>query len=341
MNFIAFYLPQYHPIPENDAVYGKGFTEWDNVREAVPLFNGHYQPHIPHKKIGYYSLLNKRFIEYQHDFAYQNGITSFCYYYYNFSGKTLLESPLKIIRNNQNIKNTYCLCWAHPGWYDNSKGPGAVFLQQHYSVENAVRLFLSVRGYFEDSRYITVGGHPLFLIWAPERHPMIREYADIFHEMAVRHGFSGLCLAGVEAYGPADPSALGLDCMVEFAPNWVPSSRVSAPEERPVRMDYQKTVYFMLNKTVPPYPRMRCAFPSWDNTPRRGMQGIACTGILPSLFCKALMYFSEYTKKILDDSMQYVFINAWNEWGEGCHIEPDEQYGTTFLDIIAQVAKKV
>ncbi|MBQ7607254.1 MAG: glycoside hydrolase family 99-like domain-containing protein [Desulfovibrionaceae bacterium] len=331
MQCVAFYLPQFHPIPENDAIYGKGFTEWDIVRQSKPLFPGHYQPHIPHKMVGWYNLLNEKFLAYQHDLAFSNGLTAFCYYYYNFAGHTLLEKPLQSVLRNRTIKNRFCLCWVHTDWYDNRIGPSATFIRQTYSRANARALFHALSPYFEDQRYITIDGRPLLLIWAAERHPMMQLYAETLREESQKHGFSDMCLAGVEAYAGMLPAHVGLDCMVEFAPNWRRENHVSQEGELPVRIDYGKTVSFMLHKEIPPYARMRCAFPGWDNTARRGIHGIACTGANPRLFKSMLDFLRSYTEKILPPAMQYIFVNAWNEWGEGCHIEPDERFGDSYL----------
>ncbi|MBQ7617334.1 MAG: glycoside hydrolase family 99-like domain-containing protein, partial [Desulfovibrio sp.] len=255
----------------------------------------------------------------------------------NFAGHTVLEAPLRKILKNKEIKNNFCLCWAHPGWYDNRLGPKAVFLKQDYSLVHAKPLFAKLRPYFEDPRYLRVGEQPMLLIWAPERHPTICSYAEILKEESQKHGYPGLYLLGVEAYEARTPESLGLDAMVEFAPNWLRENHVSLPNERPVRIDYDKTINFMLNKEVPAYLRLRCTFPAWDNTPRRGLQGIACVNIHPNVFKSALHFLSTYTEKILPKTHQYVFINAWNEWGEGCHLEPDQQYGTKYLDIVKQV----
>ena len=337
MQCIAFYLPQFHPVPENDAVYGPGFTEWDNVRAARPLFQGHYQPHIPHKTVGWYSLLNETFLVSQHEMAFRSGITAFCYYYYNFFGHTILEKPLKIIRNNPAIRNNYCLCWAHPGWYDNRVGPQAIFVRQDYALEHAKPLYWAMASYFEDPRYITIDGKPLLLLWAPERHPHLRAYTEILRKESHIHGLPGLCLAGVEAYTPSQPESLGLDCMVEFAPNWLPENHVSPPGVLPVQIDYDKTLTFMLHKEIPPYIRLRCTFPGWDNTPRRGLHGIACVNTSLASFEYALNFLAKYTKNVLPPSFQYLFINAWNEWGEGCHLEPDIRNGGKYIHAVKKI----
>jgi len=339
MKLIAFYLPQYHIIPENEQVYGKGFTEWNNVKNATPLFENHYQPHIPHKTIGYYSLVDEKFITLQHSIAYNAGVNAFCYYYYKFGEKNLLDEPLKIINESDIIKNNFCLCWAHFSWYNNKIGKESTFIEQIYNKTNAIKLAQDLKQYFCNPRYITIDGKPLLLIWAPERHPEMRLYAEILRQAAVGMGFSGICLAGVEAYKGMDPQACGLDCMVEFAPNWRVENHVSPPGELPRRIDYAATMKYMLNKSIPDYTRMRCIFPGWDNTPRRGLDGIACVGQHPDMFRLALEYLIDYTKEVLPSNMQYIFINAWNEWGEGCHIEPDKKFGFKYLQIIDAIMK--
>lgn len=340
MKIIAFYLPQYHVIPENEAIYGPGFTEWDNVRSAVPLFDGHYQPHIPHKLLGYYNLLDTKALLCQHALAYEYGVEAFCYYYYNFGGKRLLDGPLDIVNTNANIKNMFCLCWDHLSWYNNRNTRRNVFLEQVYSPHMARSLAHDLEKYFCNPRYIRIDGKPLFLVFAPERHPCIRDYADILREEAARMGLPGLCLAGVEAYVGCAPEVYGFDCMVEYAPNWRQETLISAHDAQPRRMDYVTTLRYMLAKPVPNYLRMRCTFPAWDNTPRRGKEGIACVNTSPELFRVALEGLIEYTHMALPQSMQYVFINAWNEWGEGCHLEPDNHNGFQYLEIVRELMHK-
>ena len=336
MKAIAFYLPQFHVIPENEAVYGPGFTEWDNVRNARPLFPGHRQPRAPHGMLGYYSLENRRTLLLQHRLAMNYGVGAFCYYYYNFGGRRLLEKPLDIICRTPAIQNEFCLCWPHVSWCDNRRRERPVFLEQDYSEDAARLMARDLLRYFRHPRYIRMEGRPFFLIFAPERHPAIGACTSILREEAARAGLS-LCLAGVEAYGPSAPQRWGLDCMVEFAPSWVPESMLSAPGEQPRRYDYQATVRFMLSKPVPPYTRLRCVFPGWDNTPRRGRYGLACTGVSPAIFRLAIEAATEYTRGVLPPSCHYVFINAWNEWGEGCCIEPDDYYGLRYLEAIREV----
>ena len=338
MKALALYLPQYHAIAENDRWWGKGFTEWNNVRSGTPLFAGHHQPHVPHASVGYYDLSDTATIERQHSLALRYGISGFCYYYYNFSGLNPLALPLRLILNNTAIRNEFCLCWANHDWtrtwYGQSK---EVLLEQKYSEENARQLFEDVARYFADKRYIRVEGKPLFLVYAPEFNPLMREYAEIWREMAVTHGYSGIFLVVVEALMiGVHPDTYGFDAALEFAPDWSCAERISPEDVRPRLLDYQGTVRNMLRKPVPSYPRMRCVFPGWDNTPRYKERGIIFTERSLGAYRFALESAVKYTRENLPESLQHIFINAWNEWGEGCHLEPDEKDGLLPLKITAE-----
>lgn len=337
MEAVAFYLPQYHVIPENEAIYGKGFTEWDNVRNARPLFAGHRQPRQPHLAIGHYNLLDERFLTFQHELAYENGISGFCYYYYNLAGRRLLEQPLNIINRSKSIRNRFCLCWDPQSWYNNHNIRKEIFIEQKFSQEIARTIFADLLQYIGNDRYIKINGKPLVSVFAPERHPMMREYAEIWQEEAVRHGLPGLWLAGVEAFEGKNPYELGLDGMIEFAPNWIREAQVTPEDVKPRQLDYARILRFMLSKEVPDWPYIRCVFPEWDNTPRRGKDGVLVTGTSMELFRTYLECVKEYTESFLPQTLQYVFINAWNEWGETCYLEPDQERGGKYLDIVREV----
>ena len=339
MKAIAFYLPQYHAIPENDAWWGKGFTEWNNVRSAVPQFEGHYQPHVPHATLGYYDLSDVKTLEKQHALALKYGVSSFCYYYYNFSGKKLLERPLLEINSSPVIRNDFCLCWANHDWsriwYGQEK---SLLIQQEYSRDNAANIFDDVFKYFCNERYIRIQDKPLFLVFNPEANPLMREYADIWRERARARGLAGVYIVSVENLTiGADPDEYGADAAVEFAPDWSCTALLSPPEHAPRIFDYQATIRNMVNKSVPPYTRMRCAFPGWDNSPRYKERAVVFGNTSWGGFKFALDFAREYTQKHLPEYLQYVFINAWNEWGEGCHLEPDEKNGFLALNIVAEV----
>ncbi|MDR2488524.1 MAG: glycoside hydrolase family 99-like domain-containing protein [Desulfovibrio sp.] len=343
MKAIAIYLPQYHIISENNEWWGEGFTEWHNVRAAVPYYEGHYQPHIPHKSIGYYNLLDENWIEKQHKMALRYGVSAFCYYYYNFAGKTLLEEPLRIIARHTGITNAFCLCWANHdwtrAWYGQNK---EILIKQEYSRENAVKFFYDVKSYLAHERYITIDQKPFFLIYDPISNPLMGEYIAIWRHLAHKEGFAGLFLASVEAlrYRPA-PSVYGFDATVEFAPDWYCATEFAKNAYSPRVIDYQTVIANMISKPAPSYTRLRCVFPGWDNSPRYKNVATIFNNCTLGAFKYALEHAVDHTRKTLPQNLQYIFINAWNEWGEGCHLEPDERHGFKTLAVVRQVLGNV
>ena len=337
INIIVFYLPQFHVIKENEAIYGKNFTEWNNVIHARKLYDWHYQPHIPHKDFGYYNLLDEDFIIKQHNIAYNYGINCFCYYYYNMSGRPLLFEPLHIINKNNIIKNRFCLCWAHHSWYYNRDNKYNIFIKQDYRINNIEYIVSDISKYILNKRYIKIDGKPLFIIFSPEKIPNAQEYIDAFRYYIKKTFIKEILIAGVEAFADVEPSALGLDFMIEFAPNWVNDALLSPSGTYPRIYDYNKTVNFMIHKDIPNYIRLRCAFPGWDNTPRRGNDGIIFRGANTKTFKLHLEYLKEYTSLLQPKGYNYIFINAWNEWGESCHLEPDMQNGYAYLKAVQSV----
>ena len=326
---IAFYLPQFHEIEENNQWWGQGFTEWDNVRGATPAYAGHYQPHVPHKTVGYYNLLDDAFLVQQHQQAYRYGVKNFCYYYYNFDGKTLLEKPLRSIISLPDINNKFCLCWANGNWtrawYGQTK---QVLIGQRYSAAHARQFMADITDYITHPRYITIGGKPMLLVYRPELVEDCKRYSEIWREQAHTLGLPGLFLVAVEAlHHDVPPQEYGFDAALEFAPDWRMTKLISPPEEKPRIFDYLSTITSMMHKPVPPYTRFRAVFPSWDNTARYKSNAV----LFENTSLEAFQLFMEssiaYTKQHLPEDAQYFFINAWNEWGEGCHLEPDARHG--------------
>ena len=338
---IAFYLPQFHPIPENDAWWGPGFTEWNNVRQATPQFEDHYQPHIPHRTLGYYDLRDQNLLIRQHRIAEKFGLFGFCYYYYYFNGKTLLDTPLKIIRNTPQIQTNYCLCWANGNWtrawYGQNK---EVLISNTYCEENARGFIQSVAQYFQDDRYIKIEGKPVLLVYEPELIENIRDYVTIWNEYTQHLGFAGVYLVAVEAMTlGVDPAEYHFDAAVEFAPDWTKTHLLSDRKKSHRIFDYKETVKNMLLKPEPPYSRFNCVFPSWDNTPRYKQSAITFVNNSPGVFKYFLERAMERTKATFPADRQFIFINAWNEWGEGCHLEPDERYGYVYLEIMRDLLR--
>ena len=342
MKAIAFYLPQFHATPENDLWWGQGFTEWTNVTSAVPYFAGHYQPHVPHESVGYYDLSRPEDLVRQHRQAYRYGVSAFCYYYYNFNGKTLLEEPLRIMNGDDSLQNEFCLCWANEdwtrAWYGQKK---EVLLGQNYSPDHALSFIKAVTPYLKNPRYLRVDNKPLLLVYRPEHNPICLEYSSIWRtyarEFSDQLGFEDFYLVGVEALTHGvPPETYGFDAALEFAPDWTQTRLLSGPDERPRRFDYKATVQNMIAKPDPDYTRFRCIFPGWDNTPRYKQAGVLFDNNSMGVFKYFAEFAVDYTRRKLPDSAQFVFINAWNEWGEGCHLEPDEKHGFLPLQIVRQ-----
>ena len=330
---IAFYLPQYHPIPENDRWWGKGFTEWTNTAKAKPLFPGHYQPHVP-SDLGYYDLRLAETRNAQAELAREHGISGFCYYHYWFNGKLLLDYPLDQVLKTGEPDFPFCLCWANENWTRAWDGrQGEVLIEQHYSEDdhrNHIRWLLDV---FQDRRYIRVNGKPLMLVYLSKSIPRTARAMEIWREEAERNG-QELYLCKVESapWEYENPSLSGFDAAVEFQPDW--GNLGKASRQLPnghMAFDYPSLVERTLNKPTPPYKRFPCVMPMWDNSPRRKQAAVIFENSTPEQYERWLSsVVSNLGAHNLD--APFVFINAWNEWGEGNHLEPDEKHGRAYLE---------
>jgi len=336
---IAFYLPQFHAIPENDAWWGPGFTEWVNVRAATPLFPGHRQPQTPHRSIGYYDLTDRAFLRRQRQLAARYGIHGFCYYHYWFDGRTLLDAPLRIVSRSPEMDQPFCLCWANGpwtrAWYGQSR---EALIENSYGEGHAAAFFENVLPYLADPRYIRVDGRPLLLVYQVHDIPEPAKWARVWREMARERGLGELYLASVEAllYG-ADPAEYGFDGAVEFAPDWTRAARISKDGESPRLFDYVKTAAGMIAKPLPGYERFPCVFPGWDNAPRYKKAAVCFVNGSPGAFKYFLTMAARRCRETLPPGRRLLFINAWNEWGEGCHLEPSEEDGFVYLRVVKEV----
>jgi lipopolysaccharide biosynthesis protein len=346
---LAFYLPQFHPIPENDLWWGKGFTEWRNVVRARPLFPGHYQPHLP-ADLGFYDLRLGEAREAQAALAKEFGIYGFCYYHYWFNGQRVLSRPFDEVLASGTPDLPFCLCWANEDWTRAWDGySGKVLLSQQYSEEDDRRHAEWLVRAFKDDRYIRVDGRPLFLVYRASLLPDPATTTAVLREEAKRLGVGDLFLCRVEstAWEHNDPGALGFDAAVEFQPDWTRLGRAlrrgrrwsllrkmrlsSAAFGRHRIYDYGAISQRMLETPPPPYQRFRCVTPSWDNTPRRVTDGVVLAGSTPALFGQWLQGAIDRT---VSESFEepLLFINAWNEWGEGNHLEPCVRWGRGYLE---------
>jgi hypothetical protein len=283
---IAFYLPQYHPVPENDSWWGEGFTEWTSVRPAAPLFPGHYQPHVP-ADLGYYDLRDPGVRAAQADLAGRYGIDAFCYYHYWFGGRRLLERPFDEVLASGEPNFPFCLCWANEPWtrtWDGSRN--SILIDQQYSEEDDERHIDWLIEAFRDERYLRVDGKPLFLVYRAGELPDAARTTHLWRERAARAGLPGLFLCRVEShYERSDPRVLGFDASVEFQPAFADVKRLLLHKLRPRRVlsrvgltrveksyiavDYAALARQMATREQPTFRRFPCVTPQWDNTPRR------------------------------------------------------------------------
>ncbi len=346
---IAFFLPQFHPIPENDAWWGKGFTEWTNVARAKPLFEGHYQPHLP-ADLGFYDLRLPEAREAQAELAKAYGIHGFCYYHYWFNGQRVLERPINDILSSRKPDFPFCLCWANENWTRRWDGQEQeILLKQVYSPEDDVQHIRSLIPVFKDPRYIKVNGKPFFLVYRIGHLPEPAETIRRWREEAAKAGLPGLYLASVESFH-GDHGAAGrlpLDAAVEFAPDWqcrpVPMRPVrreppffrkraaGPPWSNNAIVSYPALAEAMRRKPAADYLRYRCVTPMWDNSARRKEGASIFIDSTPEVYGR---WLAGTVKEFVPPSPEenFVFINAWNEWAEGNHLEPCQKWGRAYLE---------
>jgi lipopolysaccharide biosynthesis protein len=345
VRLIALYLPQFHPIAENDEWWGKGFTEWTNVVKAKPLFRGHYQPHLP-SDFGFYDLRLPEVRESQADLAREYGIYGFCYYHYWFNGRRVLDRPFKEVLASGQPDFPFCLCWANENWtrlWDGRKDH--VLLKQEYSHEDDLRHIESLIPALRDERYIRIGNKPLLLIYRTELLPNPARTAAIWRESAKWHGVGDLYLARVESYrSDIDPKTIGFDAAVEFAPDWQTIwahtnsnylagyiGKVNAFRRQYRVFEYSALAEAMQQKNEPHFTWFRAITPSWDNSSRRKQHPVIFHRSTPEIYESWLRSLIAFTAKRNNPDERVIFINAWNEWAEGNHLEPDQRWGHLYL----------
>lgn len=347
---VAFYLPQFHPIPENDEWWGQGFTEWTNVTRARPRFPGHYQPHLP-ADLGFYDLRLPEVREQQADLAREYGVTAFCYYHYWFNGRRLLERPFNEVLGSGRPDFPFVLCWANENWtkvWDG--GSQHVLLDQKYSREDDVAHIRSLIPAFEDPRCVRVDGKPMFIVYRTSLLPDVRQTLQTWRDEARRHGLGDLHLARVDGHSADlldDPIEQGFDATVDWIPDF---SQQGGPlrwgkkwgATRRLRLTsrgygdntvipYDRVVENMLGRPEPAYLRYPCVTPSWDNTARRAQGAFITRDATPERYGQ---WLETVVKRVQARpvNQRLVFINAWNEWAEGNHLEPDQRWGRGYLE---------
>lgn len=346
---IAYYLPQFHPVPENNQWWGKGFTEWTNVAKAKPLFHGHYQPHIP-ADLGFYDLRLPETRAAQADLAREYGVEGFCYYHYWFGGRRMLEHPFNEVLTSSEPELPFCLCWANHSWNSIWQGtPDRTLIEQVYpGMEDHAEHFDFLLKAFSDPRYITVEGKPLFVVYKPDDIPDVQQVTDYWRERAHQAGLKGLHLVGVSHFNPGwDPHSHGFDaCMMQKLPPmngripWqFPDAKLKVlfghGQHKLSIYSYEEMLGFLLRSKKVNFMDYPCVLPNWDNTPRAGMNGLVFHGSTPVLFRQHL---KDALERITEHPSEHkiLFLKAWNEWAEGNYLEPDLRYGHGYLEAIRE-----
>ncbi|TMB92176.1 MAG: lipopolysaccharide biosynthesis protein [Chloroflexi bacterium] len=344
---IAFYLPQFHPIPENETWWGPGFTEWSNVVSARPLFRGHRQPNLP-ADLGFYDLRVAETREQQAQLAAAHGIEAFCYWHYWFAGRQLLERPFEEVLRLGRPDFPFCLGWANQTWSGVWHGaPERVLIEQTYPGEDDDRRhFAALLPAFNDARYLCVDGKALFYVFRPEQLPDPRTFTARWHRMAKEAGLPGIYLVAevsdLLGRGPVfgDPRDAGFDAGVYMRLPAENHTRAARTRMRFGRKVLRRPEVYAYARHAPPAPDlavraqlMPCVYPNWDNTPRSGRRGLVLTGSQPARFgvhvreAVATLQSRSATERLL-------FIKSWNEWAEGNYLEPDRRFGTAYLDVL-------
>jgi glycosyltransferase involved in cell wall biosynthesis len=337
---LAYYLPQFYPTKENDEWWGRGATEWNNVSRAVPQYVGHYQPRLP-GELGYYDLRIKDNLERQVALARMYGVYGFAYYFYYFDGRRLLDKPLDMFLNSPDIEFPFCLCWANESWTRRFDGTcGTVLIEQSNSVDSYHAFIESVVPYMRDPRYIRVAGRPVLVLYRPSFIPCCATTLEHWKRYCREAGVGDLYAIGVREHTwDADLLAHGFDAQSEFHPGTLfRYCKVITNEIEFIRkdfgglvLDYKDIVeqkrYFQCNQRK----LYRAVMPMWDNTPRRNNMAMIFEGATPQLYKKWLKEVLVETKGNRELEEPFVFVNAWNEWGEGTYLEPDRRYGYAFL----------
>jgi lipopolysaccharide biosynthesis protein len=361
---ISFYLPQFHPIPENDRWWGKGFTEWTNVSRAKPLFKGHYQPRLP-ADLGFYDLRVPDVREAQAELARNAGIEGFCYYHYWFGGKQLLARPFNEVLASGKPVFPFCLCWANQSWTGVWYGaPDRTLIDQTYSGrEEHRRHFLALRNAFLDERYLRINDRPIFVIFRPNEVPDVASFIDQWQELAVQNGLPGLHfvahlfhselswdfrLAGFDSCVVVDQlkafNAPFRDVVLRGKERvlrrsmphflWRRYRLYTGRFGRNVRL-YRDVLPFLLDGCSEQPDVYPCVIPNWDNTPRSHTGGYVLHESTPELFRAHLRDALDLVES-RDPERRLVFLKSWNEWGEGNYLEPDQKFGHDYLMVIRQ-----
>ena len=341
IKLIALYLPQFHPIPENDLWWGKGFTEWTNVTRGVPQFIGHYQPRLP-GELGFYDLRLPEILRRQIELAKQFGVYGFCFHFYWFNGKRVLERPLEQFISNRDLDFPFCLSWANESWTRRWDGlEKEVLINQQHGPQDDIAFITYISKYLKDDRYIRIDSKPLLIVYRPALMPDARKTADRWRGWCKDNGIGEIFLAITHSFEHIDPREIGFDAAIEYAPNTFPLKDLSNQIKIINRkyqgkiLDYSDAIDFARNYKKPPYLKFRGICPSWDNEARRPGRGTTLVNSSPDGYKNWLQLLCEFTRNNFDPEKRLIFVNAWNEWAEGAYLEPDRKFGYAYLQSTA------
>ena len=364
MKIITFYLPQFHEIPENNEWWGKGFTEWVNVKKAKPLYDGHYQPRVPLND-NYYNLLDDCTKKWQVDLAKKYGIYGFCFYHYWFNGKLLLEKPVEQFLNNKDLDIHFCLSWANEPWTNGwvaGKNAKVLISQRYGDKKEWKEHFEYLLPFFQDQRYIKHNGKPLFVLYKVDIVPRLNEMLDYFQELAVEAGLPGISFAYQHLFNNelAMDDDSRFDLNIHYEPiyvyrdstyqknKWIRDikrkishflvqhtniniERVSKTQKL-IKVDYDEMWDLILKRRPVSEKCVPGAFVDWDSTSRRVERGKVYEGATPEKFQRYLSGQINRSKNVFKKDMLFLF--AWNEWAEGGYLEPDERYRHGYLEAV-------
>lgn len=357
MKVICMYLPQYHEFPENNEWWGQGYTEWTAVKRAKPLFAGHIQPRVPLNR-NYYDLHldGVSTLKWQAELANEYGVYGFCFYQYYFKGKKLMQTPMEILLSHKEIPMRYCICWANETWTRTWYGlADQVLMKQEYGTESDWRNhFDYLLPFFQDERYIKVDGKPVFQIYRSFDIEKLKDMLECFQRWAREAGFAGIYVVSGKTAGEQEKRKQLIDGYYFFEPGYTLKHDFGAIRQKQYEISvFCKTLFnklfhkqqlersikadWILSKIEQrtyaenEFPGL---IPDWDNTPRRSYKGLVYKGTTPERFEKTLRILKD---KVAGRACDFVYINAWNEWGEGAFLEPDESRGYAYLEAVKRV----
>ncbi len=343
---LSYYLPQFHPIPENDLWHGSGFTEWTKVKASTPLFEGHYQQHIPHTNIGYYMLDSPDPLRFQAEMMKKSGVYGQVFYHYWFSGKLILEEPARMLLNTTDINIPFCFCWANENWtrcWDGNENE--VLLKQQYSTDDAQSFINYLIPFFRDQRYIRIEDRPVLFVYRPLSIPNPQEYLDTWARECAANGIQRPYVVPALTRGATNPNDFGMEAGVErVLHDWtdgaVPEIKNSLRFYRPFNgsvLSYDDVVNFYTGQAdVKNFTYFRSLIPFFDNTARYGPEALILHGSTPERFQDWMESSIAYTQSTLAQDRRFILVNAWNEWAESAHLEPDSRYGYSYLNSIGR-----